>query len=150
MQKDTTWGFNVFQCNTREVPEVQSLENEETWREYHGTLWGQMSSVFLWMGVFGFGLGLSAFLCERTCWIQGTTLWRFSLQFLLPFVAADVGELQAGRDGAGCFLNPRCGPTHETVQHGTRVSWDNSSLLHGEVALVIHKCHSTQSPRTKT
>lgn len=47
------------------------------------------------------------------------TILGSTLQFLLPFVAADVDELRAGKDGAGCFLNPSCGPTHETVQHGT-------------------------------
>ncbi|KAI6058405.1 Lysophosphatidic acid receptor 1 [Aix galericulata] len=40
------------------------------------------------------------------------------LKTVVIVLAADVGELRAGKDGAGCFLNPSCGPTHETVQHG--------------------------------
>lgn len=63
------------------------------------------------------------------------------------FAAADDSELQAGRDGAGFLLVPTCIPTYEFLQHSEEISWDPSTLLHHEVALVVHKCNCTQSAK---
>lgn len=95
------------------------------------------------MAVFGFPLGLSVSLCKSTASIQRTIPWQCSLQFVLLSVAADDSELQAGRDGAVCLLVPTCVCTYEVFQHSTQVSWDPSTLLHHEVALVVHKCNCT-------
>lgn len=74
----------------------------------------------------------------------------FYLPFVLLFVAADHSELQAGRNDASRLLVPSCVPTHDILQNSTRVSWDPSTLLHREVALVVHKRNCTQSAKPKT
>lgn len=72
------------------------------------------------------------------------------LQFVLLFVAADDSELQSGRDGVNCLLVPNCIPTQGTASSRMGISWDPSTLLHCEVALIVHKCNCTQSAKPKT
>jgi len=118
-------------------------------RQDPDTLWSQKVPVFLWMNVFRFCLGLSVSYTKAQpgYWVpfSGEVLCRSFYSLLLQ-----ISELQAGMGGAGCLLVPTCVPTHEVLPHSTQVSWDPSTLLHCEVALVVHKCNCTQSAKPKT